>query len=67
MCEPQAPLQVPENFTHTWNIGFMSGALSNGAKFRSLHVPDNHKREALFLLKLIIRSKAAVWFGYSTT
>lgn len=46
---PCAGTLVPEGFTHTWSINFMSDALSNGTKFRSLHVLDDYNREALFM------------------
>src|SRR5215210_5327929 len=39
------PLAVPETFTETWSIDFMSDALSNGTKFRSFNVIDDYNRE----------------------
>ena len=45
----QQSLVVPEHFTHTWSIDFMSDATSTGVKFRSFHVLDDYNREALHI------------------
>ena len=37
-------LEIPDSFTQTWSIDFMSDALSNGAKFRTLNVIDDYNR-----------------------
>lgn len=43
------PLSVPEHFTHTWSIDFMSDTLANKRTFRSFHVLDDFNRELLFV------------------
>jgi hypothetical protein len=53
------PLAVPENFTQTWSIDFMSDVLSNGTKFRSFNVTQMISTARCSLLKPIIRCGAA--------
>lgn len=43
------PLAVPEGFTQTWGVDFMSDALSNGTKFCSFNVIDDYNHEVLFI------------------
>jgi putative transposase len=45
----KVPLAIPEYFNDTWSMDFMSDALSNKTKFRTLNVIDDYNREALFI------------------
>jgi putative transposase len=56
------PLVVPDRFTQTWSIDFMSDALSNGTKFRSFNVIDDYNREVLFIeTDYSLKSSRIIW------
>lgn len=56
------PLEVPQAFTQTWSIDFMSDALSNGTKFRTFNVIDDYNREVLFIENdYSLKSSRVIW------
>jgi len=56
------PLEVPNCFTQTWSIDFMSDALSNGTKFRTFNVIDDYNREVLFIeIDYSLKSSRVIW------
>lgn len=54
--------EIPEKFTHTWSVDFVTDALSNGRKFRSFNVIDDYNMEILFVeSNYSLKSNRVVW------
>ena len=46
----RAPMLVPTGSNQRWSLDFVSDALSDGRRFRTLNVVDDFAREALTIL-----------------
>ena len=42
---PRLPMEVPLNVNERWSMDFVSDQLSNGRRFRVLHIVDDYSRE----------------------
>ena len=55
-------LEVPDSFTHTWSIDFMTDVLEDGTRFRTFNVIDDYNREVLFIeVDYSLKSSRVIW------
>lgn len=55
-------LEVPERFTQTWSIDFMTNVIGNRTKFRSINVIDDFIREVIFIeIDYFFKSNKVIW------
>src|SRR5690606_1031801 len=55
-------IEMPESFTHTWSIDFMSDSLTNGKKYTSSKVMDEIDREVLVIeTHSSLKSDSVIW------
>jgi putative transposase len=55
-------IEIPNDFTHTWSIDFMSDALTKERKFRTFNVIDDYNREVLHIeIDKSLKSSRVIW------